>query len=158
MLAAHLIASRANASMATALYGGAEGPRFCLAEVQALQDRAEQDLRLCKPWLPTKAYQSYQQRMSRNRAGFEAAAAASPGLAMLPARQRVKGQALTATLVACSGCGRQAIQLRKCSGCRQAAYFSRECQVRHWKEGGHRRECAQLAAAAGAGAGTGAAT
>ncbi|PRW56672.1 SET and MYND domain-containing protein [Chlorella sorokiniana] len=39
----------------------------------------------------------------------------------------------------CSGCGRQAIGLRRCARCKQAAYCSRECQVRHWPQ--HKREC-----------------
>jgi hypothetical protein len=41
----------------------------------------------------------------------------------------------------CDGCGQTAVELKKCSRCRAAAYCSRECQVRHWREGGHKREC-----------------
>lgn len=28
----------------------------------------------------------------------------------------------------------------------QAAYCSRECQLRHWREGGHKAECRRLVA------------
>ncbi len=45
----------------------------------------------------------------------------------------------------CSGCGKEASSLKKCSSWHVAAYCSRACQVRHWKEGGHKQECAQLA-------------
>ncbi|PRW56533.1 Zinc finger MYND domain-containing 10 [Chlorella sorokiniana] len=37
-------------------------------------------------------------------------------------------------------------QLKKCSKCSAVAYCSRECQVRHWQEGGHKAECSRLAA------------
>ena len=151
MDAAHLTASKATTGLLSALSGGAEGPRFCLAELKALLDRSEQHLLLCKPWLPTKAYQIYQRFVADDRAGLDVAAAAFPGQAMLPVGERPKGQTHTATGVPCSGCGRLAFQLRKCSECRAVSYCSRECQVRHWKEGGHKRECTQLAAAAGAG-------
>ncbi|PRW56448.1 zinc finger (MYND)-8 [Chlorella sorokiniana] len=40
---------------------------------------------------------------------------------------------------ACSGCGTQALGLRRCARCKQAACCSRECQVRHWPQ--HKREC-----------------
>lgn len=46
----------------------------------------------------------------------------------------------------CAGCGREALYLRLCSGCRSASYCSRECQRRHWREGGHKLRCAALAA------------
>ncbi|PRW56651.1 expressed protein isoform A [Chlorella sorokiniana] len=45
----------------------------------------------------------------------------------------------------CAMC-RSASQLKKCSKCRAVAYCSRECQVRHWREGGHKAECSRLAA------------
>ena len=154
MPAAHLHASVASSGLAAALYGGAAGPRFCLAEVQALLDCAQQELRLCKPWLPTQVYQVFQQIAARNHAGLGSAVAAFPGQASLPACELDTLKVIKGTGVPCSGCSRLSAQLRKCSGCRQAAYCSRECQVRHWKEGGHRRECAQLAAAAGGSAAT----
>jgi hypothetical protein len=41
------------------------------------------------------------------------------------------------------GCGS-----RKCSGCRAVWYCGEACQLADWREGGHRRVCKQLAAAA----------
>ncbi len=32
-------------------------------------------------------------------------------------------------------------ELKKCGACRVARYCSRECQEKHWKEGGHKRTC-----------------
>jgi hypothetical protein len=95
-------------------------------------------------------YQVFQRGLAQKKANLGVTAAVFTGQAMLPVQQRSKGPIHNGAPVACSGCGREFVQLRKCSVCRQAAYCSRECQVRHWKEGGHRRECAQLAVAAGA--------
>jgi hypothetical protein len=39
----------------------------------------------------------------------------------------------------------------RCAQCRVAKYCNRQCQVQHWKQGGHKQECAQLAAARAAG-------
>jgi hypothetical protein len=39
-----------------------------------------------------------------------------------------------------SGAG-GAEELKKCGACRVAHYCSRECQEKHWKEGGHKRTC-----------------
>jgi hypothetical protein len=150
MPAAHFVAADACSGVLTALCGRAKGRRFPLGEAQALQERAEQELQLCKPWLPTHAYQMYSGAFAASRVILVDAAAASPGQAMLPARQRMVKIVHEKSRVACSGCSQQVYQLRKCTACRAVSYCSRECQVRHWKEGGHRRECAQLAAAAGA--------
>ena len=151
MPAAHIVVADACAGVFTYICVGAEGPRFSLAEVQALLDRAEHKLRLCKPWMPNSGYQTYQRSFDVNRAFLRNAAAAYPGQATLPAQvTRVKTYRTSAS--ACSGCSKSSFQLRKCGGCRQAAYCSRGCQVRHWKEGGHKQECAQLAPAAGAAA------
>ena len=33
---------------------------------------------------------------------------------------------------------------KRCGGCRVRWYCSKECQVLHWKRGGHKRECQAL--------------
>ena len=142
--AAHFAASRASSGVFTALAGGAAGARFSLAEAQALQDRAQRELRLCKPRLNSQLYHNLDSVLTGNQAAICELADAYPGQDMLPAQRRVSLQS-------------QEREAMECSGCRQAAYCSRECQARHWKEGGHMRECAQLAAAAGAGSSTAAA-
>ena len=40
-----------------------------------------------------------------------------------------------------SGAGINAEDLKKCGACRVARYCSKECQAKHWKEGGHKRTC-----------------
>ena len=47
----------------------------------------------------------------------------------------------------CGGCGKPGA-LSKCAGCMRVAYCSKNCQVQHWKKGGHKRECKQLKLAA----------
>ena len=48
----------------------------------------------------------------------------------------------------CSNCDSMlARSTNRCAQCRVAKYCNRECQVEHWKRGGHKQECAQLAAA-----------
>ncbi|PNH08336.1 hypothetical protein TSOC_005078 [Tetrabaena socialis] len=39
------------------------------------------------------------------------------------------------------------LPLRKCSGCKAVRYCSASCQRQHWREGGHKKACAQLKAA-----------
>ena len=36
--------------------------------------------------------------------------------------------------------------------CKVVRYCSRECQLKHWKEGGHKKACPQLAAEGSSGA------
>ena len=50
---------------------------------------------------------------------------------------------------ACSSCGELRVgvgtlanhQWKQCARCKQAFYCSRDCQLEHWKRGGHKREC-----------------
>jgi TPR repeat protein len=53
----------------------------------------------------------------------------------------------TPTILCCSTCGKPKTPLRPlhpCKLCRTMQYCGRECQVQHWKQGGHRRECKKL--------------
>jgi hypothetical protein len=57
----------------------------------------------------------------------------------------------TPTLLCCSTCGKPKTPLRPlhpCKLCRTVQYCGRECQVQHWKKGGHRRECKKFREAA----------
>jgi TPR repeat protein len=57
----------------------------------------------------------------------------------------------TPTIVCCSTCGKPKTPLRPlypCKLCHTVQYCGRECQVNHWKKGGHRRECKKLREAA----------
>ena len=47
----------------------------------------------------------------------------------------------------CSACGKPKSKyqkLRKCSGCHAVQYCNTECQKKHWKIGGHKKECKRL--------------
>jgi TPR repeat protein len=53
----------------------------------------------------------------------------------------------TPTILCCSTCGKPKTPLRPlhpCKLCHTVQYCGRECQVQHWKQGGHRRECKKL--------------
>jgi TPR repeat protein len=57
----------------------------------------------------------------------------------------------TPTILCCSACGKPKTPLRPlkpCKLCHTVQYCGRECQVHHWKKGGHRRECTNLREAA----------
>jgi len=59
----------------------------------------------------------------------------------------------TPTILCCSTCGKPKTPLRPlkpCKLCRTVQYCGRECQVHHWKKGGHRRACKKLREAAAA--------
>jgi TPR repeat protein len=59
----------------------------------------------------------------------------------------------TPTILCCSTCGKPKTPLRPlhpCKLCHTVQYCGRECQVNHWKKGGHRRECKKLRVAAAA--------
>jgi TPR repeat protein len=47
----------------------------------------------------------------------------------------------------CSACGKPKSKyqkLRKCSGCHAVQYCNTECQKKHWKIGGHKKDCKKL--------------
>jgi TPR repeat protein len=57
----------------------------------------------------------------------------------------------TPTILCCSTCGKPKTPLRPlhpCKLCRTVQYCGRDCQVNHWKKGGHRRKCKKLREAA----------
>ena len=59
----------------------------------------------------------------------------------------------TPTILCCSTCGKPKTPLRPlkpCKLCHTVQYCGRECQVQHWKQGGHRKECKKLREAAAA--------
>ena len=141
---------------------GDEGPSWSLSTVTALLEDAARFAALCKPWLPRSAWQRVQERLAYTSQGAERVAALWPGRTQLPCLNAVdRGhtrilERAGAPFKPCAGCGRPSEQLRSCSGCRSAAYCSRQCQLKHWKEGGHKRECKRLAAAAATAAAGGA--
>jgi len=53
----------------------------------------------------------------------------------------------TPTILCCSTCGKPKTPLRPlhpCKLCHTVQYCGRDCQISHWKEGGHRRECKKM--------------
>jgi hypothetical protein len=71
-------------------------------------------------------------------------------LQMLQRLDKQEGRT-TPTILCCSTCGKPKTPLRPlhpCKLCRTVQYCGRECQVQHWKKGGHRKECKKLREAA----------
>ena len=136
--------------LANASLDGGRGPCWRLADVQPLLDRATRALSLCKPWFPTVVFQQLQKELAAADARVAQQVAAHPGQEWLPSNMRTLTLNITALeMQGCAGCQHEGVQLRKCSACKAVAYCSRQCQVRHWKQGGHKQACAQLAAGAG---------
>ena len=135
--------------LALLLMGGAGGPQWSVAAVRGLLARAAQAGKLCKSWYPA----DLKQQLADAQQHLEAAVARGrPGQARLPAAWQFSPtpRALKEGPPACCACcGQPSLKLRKCSACKVTQYCSRECQAKHWKAGGHKRECAALAAAAG---------
>ena len=53
----------------------------------------------------------------------------------------------TPTLPCCAACGTPKATRRPlniCTRCRTVRYCNRDCQMTHWKEGGHKRDCKRL--------------
>jgi hypothetical protein len=60
-------------------------------------------------------------------------------------------KSLSLSLYKCARCGSnyrgvKRAPLLDCSRCKSVAYCSKECQVVHWKEMGHKKECSKLKA------------
>ena len=71
-------------------------------------------------------------------------------LRMLQRLDKLEGRT-TPTILCCSTCGKPKTPLRPlkpCKLCRTVQYCGRDCQMQHWKKGGHRRECKKLREAA----------
>ena len=135
------------------LFSGAAGPRWSVEEVRGLLATAKSARAKCKPWLPLEIHAQFRRTIADSIHFVNEAAAHDPGQEMLPAVRdgRLVRHQLS-NLPSCSGCGQRVSSLKKCSRCHVAAYCSRACQVQHWKKGGHKQQCAQLAAgSAGAG-------
>jgi hypothetical protein len=133
--------------LAELLMARVEGPQWPVAEVRGLLARSAQAAALCKAWYPGDVKQQLADVQQHLKA---AVARGRPGQARLPAAAQFNPnpRALKGGPPACCACcGQPSLKLRKCSACKVAQYCSRECQAKHWKEGGHRRECAALAAA-----------
>ncbi|PRW56505.1 ubiquitin carboxyl-terminal hydrolase 15-like [Chlorella sorokiniana] len=151
-------------------------PNPSLAEVEqavAAQEEGEAELRRFKRWLPD-AWQlqpvaAARLHMLRFREDFgqrQRAALSGPpnpqlgvdllsglvamcekvGAAREASEQARQENPQPSVRVVCDGCKRTALGLRLCARCRSCRYCSRQCQVKHWKEGGHKQQCAALAA------------
>ncbi|PRW50921.1 hypothetical protein C2E21_5461 [Chlorella sorokiniana] len=112
------------------------------ARGRAAVARATECVQQLKPWLQPH-------KLAREKARFrsmekEMAAATRSA----PAPDAVPRDLPSQPAAACTHCKRGALHLRKCAACRSVAYCCRECQVAHWKEGRHKRECKALAAKA----------
>ena len=73
-------------------------------------------------------------------------------LQLLQGLDKAEGRT-TPTILCCSTCGKPKTPLRPlhpCKLCHTVQYCGRVCQVQHWKQGGHRRECKKLREAAAA--------
>ena len=79
-------------------------------------------------------------------------AATAPKAAAAGSSTREKGAAGEGRQLearACHACGATGVPFKKCIQCKVVRYCSAECQLRDWREGGHKAACkAHLAAAA----------
>ena len=139
--------------LAESLFSGGTGPFWSVEEVRGLLATAKSALAKFKPWMPLALHAQFRGEIADDIQSVNEAAACSPEQAMTPVLDAPHVRQFS-SIPRCSGCGRQATSLKKCSRCRVAAYCSRACQVHHWKEGGHKQECAQLEAGSGGAGGS----
>jgi hypothetical protein len=135
---------------------GAEGPHCSRRELRALLQQGQRARALCKPWLPTAGACTLNALAELTQNYFDDLAGRWPAAEdSLPADMQLARSQLPAKRYECAACGQDALHLRRCSACRAVSYCSPECQRRHWKEGGHKQQCPQLAAARGGSSGGG---
>ncbi|KAL4427927.1 hypothetical protein ABPG75_002016 [Micractinium tetrahymenae] len=106
-------------------------------------DAAAEHLGSLKRWLPPGKLSYMKQRQQRLAQQLKEAVRVAPPAGTEPSQL----PAFDVPDAVCSWCKSKALHMRRCSACRSdaAQYCSKECQVAHWK-GGHKQECAQLAA------------
>ncbi|PSC69025.1 MYND finger [Micractinium conductrix] len=152
-----LCGATARLHLAPLLLHGAEGPVVRPAELQQLASDADRFFKLCKPWLVKAAMQFYSKTLNEFNRTLAELAARYPGAALVPAIGRLVAGGPPPELLPkpkalprCAQCNVACLQSRRCSACKQAVYCGRQCQLEHWKRGGHKQRCAALAAAAAA--------
>lgn len=128
MPAASLVESAAAVGLAQELMEGGQGPRWSLARVRSLLNRGQRALARCQPWLPTPVW-LYCSAVAADVDSKAAAIAAShawwgnslPAVSQAQMQQAAVPQEIK--LLACSACGKHAVQLKVCSACRTAVYW-----------------------------------
>jgi len=114
---------------------GHAGAQFNVGLMCAKGEVVERSLELAREWWIKAAVQDQEQALQN-----------------LQQLDKEEGRT-TPTLLCCSTCGKPKTPLRPlhpCKLCRTVQYCGRECQVDHWKKGGHRRECRTVREAAAA--------
>ncbi len=140
LAAAYLVEAMA-AQLAVTLAMGLAGPLWHVEEVKGLLRTA---LAKIKPWMPPDMYAQYKFEIVHCTGYVEAAAAGSPGPRMLPSFGGHAVRESSFKMPQCNGCGKQSPSLN--SSVRQlpcGSLLQPCCQVRHWKQGGHKQECPQ---------------
>ncbi|KAI7845146.1 hypothetical protein COHA_001191 [Chlorella ohadii] len=148
---ASLVEAMAAMNLAHELMTGGGGPRWSLARVRSVLDRAMRALARCKPWMPTPLWQRHKKLVAELGSKAAAFAAAQPGagdsLAAVSNAQMSQSTAPQHVAIpSCAACGKRAIQLMVCSGCRSVAYCSRACQKQGWPA--HKQVCSAACTAA----------